>query len=161
MTCRAEKSCLYWDSKSDLTAVQPVASRYTDCAISAPRNKSKPWKARSERHGMQGLAEIGYLPTLTVSSVHRAGWQEYECGVVGEMRLGRETRKKQAPQCYLIRHKSHTIWPGTESAPPWWEAGGLEEKYKVRFNLFSWDSQKETENYEDLDVGRRMILKWI
>jgi hypothetical protein len=33
---RKEKSCPYRDSKSDTSAVQPVASRYTDCTIPAP-----------------------------------------------------------------------------------------------------------------------------
>jgi hypothetical protein len=31
-----EKSCPYWDSNSDLSSVQHVASRYTDCAFPAP-----------------------------------------------------------------------------------------------------------------------------
>jgi hypothetical protein len=31
-----EKSFLYWDSNFDLSAIQPVASRYTDCATLAP-----------------------------------------------------------------------------------------------------------------------------
>jgi hypothetical protein len=35
-TWRRENSWLYRDSKSDPSVVQPVASRYTDCAIPAP-----------------------------------------------------------------------------------------------------------------------------
>jgi hypothetical protein len=31
-----KKSCSYQDSNSDPSAVQPVASRYADCAIPAP-----------------------------------------------------------------------------------------------------------------------------
>jgi hypothetical protein len=34
-TWRSENSCPYWDSNSDPLVVQPVASRYTDCAIPA------------------------------------------------------------------------------------------------------------------------------
>jgi hypothetical protein len=41
------------------------------------------------------------------------------------------------------------------------QAAGLEEKYKTRLNLFSWNSQKDTDHYEDLDVGRRIILNRI
>jgi hypothetical protein len=36
MTWRREKSCPYRDSNSDLSAFQPIANRFTDCAISAP-----------------------------------------------------------------------------------------------------------------------------
>jgi hypothetical protein len=32
MTWRGEKYCPYWDSNSDLSADEPVASRYTDCS---------------------------------------------------------------------------------------------------------------------------------
>jgi hypothetical protein len=35
-TWRGEKSCPYRDSNSDPSTVQPVANRYTDCAIAAP-----------------------------------------------------------------------------------------------------------------------------
>jgi hypothetical protein len=51
---------------------------------------------------MHELAEIGYLMTITVSSVHKVGRWKYECGAVGEMRLGRETHGKDAPQYYSI-----------------------------------------------------------
>jgi hypothetical protein len=36
-----EKFCPYRDSNSDLSAVQPVASRYTDCSIPAPIEESR------------------------------------------------------------------------------------------------------------------------
>jgi hypothetical protein len=35
-TWRRENSCSYWDSNSDPSVVQPVASQYTDCAIPVP-----------------------------------------------------------------------------------------------------------------------------
>jgi hypothetical protein len=35
----SEQSFPYWDSNSDLSVVQPVASRYTEWAMPAPRNK--------------------------------------------------------------------------------------------------------------------------
>jgi hypothetical protein len=34
-TWRGEKSCFYWDSNFEPSAVQPVTSRYTDCATPA------------------------------------------------------------------------------------------------------------------------------
>jgi hypothetical protein len=37
-TWRGEKSCPYRDSNTDPSAVEPVASRYTDCAIPLPPN---------------------------------------------------------------------------------------------------------------------------
>jgi hypothetical protein len=40
MACRGENSWPYQDSNSDYLAVQPVASRYTDCAIPAPTTLS-------------------------------------------------------------------------------------------------------------------------
>jgi hypothetical protein len=33
MTWRSENSCRYLDSNCDFSVVQPIASRYTDCAI--------------------------------------------------------------------------------------------------------------------------------
>jgi hypothetical protein len=33
MTWRGEKSCPYWDLYSDLSAIQPITSCYTDCTI--------------------------------------------------------------------------------------------------------------------------------
>jgi hypothetical protein len=35
---RRENSLPYWESNSDPSIVQPVASRYTDCVIPAPMN---------------------------------------------------------------------------------------------------------------------------
>jgi hypothetical protein len=37
MTWRGEKSCPYWDSNSDSSAIQPIASHYTNCAIPDPK----------------------------------------------------------------------------------------------------------------------------
>jgi hypothetical protein len=40
-TLRRENSWPYWDSNSDPSVVQPVANRYTDCAILDPKNNMK------------------------------------------------------------------------------------------------------------------------
>jgi hypothetical protein len=40
-TWRSENFCPHQDSNSDPSVVQPVASRYTDCSISAPQRERK------------------------------------------------------------------------------------------------------------------------
>jgi hypothetical protein len=40
-TKRGEKSCPYQNLNSKLPAVQPVASRFTDCSIPAPEKMNK------------------------------------------------------------------------------------------------------------------------
>jgi hypothetical protein len=39
-----------------------------------------------------------------------------ECGDVGDM--GNRSIWRNAPQCHLIYHKSHVMWPETEAATP-------------------------------------------
>jgi hypothetical protein len=39
---RSENSLSYWDSNSDLSIIQPVATRYSDYTIPAPKSYSVP-----------------------------------------------------------------------------------------------------------------------
>jgi hypothetical protein len=55
---KRRKSCRYWGSNSDLSAVQPVACRYTECAIEQIRFTKKGKKEEARERRQRSEAEI-------------------------------------------------------------------------------------------------------
>jgi hypothetical protein len=68
-TWRRENSWPYWDSNSDLSIVQPVATHYTDCATPAPSQSGKEFKFKVKNLNVGMLEILKVLKNMTFGDI--------------------------------------------------------------------------------------------
>jgi hypothetical protein len=135
---RRENSWPHWDSNSDPSVVQPVASRYTDWAIPAPNLSVQFTIFLIGIVG--GGVQLGPLGTAATNRPIVPAQGDCDDGEIGGMMIGkgnRSTRRKPAPLPLCPLQTSHAARTRTRAATV--EARDLPLKLRhsrtVYFNL--------------------------